>query len=358
MRSTKVLVTGGAGFIGRSLVKQLVGGGYEVVVLDNFVFSNQEQLELNPNVKLVVGDTRDRALVRRLVDSVHHVIHLAAASSFLMHKNMPDDDERDLNACELVMMGFKNVLEALRICGHKKLVWASTSAVYEEWAKWPEVPFVEKEPWELNPPDSKAGCKHWCELEARRYSNRHGITSVALRPFSVYGVGEHTKRGYANIVSLFTWVMMRGKTPIVWGDGSQTRDFIFVDDCARAFMLAMENSALSTTEINVGSGKDYSFLETIDVINQELGLPPSPKLDYVDVPIDIYAQRLLASTERAESLLGFRPEITLQEGVRRIIEATRKLPEDLQVELADDQQYFRRLKPEKMVPLKRSGVLV
>ena len=255
-----VLVTGGAGFIGRSVVGQLVEKGYRVISLDNYVFSNQGQVTPCPNVEWVAGDTRDYDLVSELVKRADRVIHLAAASSFLMHKNLRGNEQnerRDVEACSLVMIGFKTLMESMLRYGHKKIVWASTSAVYEEWAKWPRVPFHEELP--IDPPDSKAGCKHWCELEARRYSNRHGIVSVALRPFSVYGVGEHTKRGYANITSLFSWAMMKGHRPIMWRDGNQTRDFIYVDDCAKQFVLAMENDTLPTTEINSGFGRDYSF---------------------------------------------------------------------------------------------------
>lgn len=352
-----VLVTGGGGFIGRSVVRQLIERGYRVLALDNFVFSNQDQIEPHPNVEWVTGDTRDYDLVSDLAKKADRVIHLAAASSFLMHKNLRGDEKserRDLEACSLVMMGFKTLMEAALRYGHKKIVWASTSAVYEEWGKWPRVPFHEG--LALDPPDSKAGCKHWCELEARRYSNRHGITSIALRPFSVYGVGEHTKRGYANITSLFTWTMMAGNRPIVWRDGEQTRDFIYVDDCALAFILAMERDLL-TTEINVGFGRDYSFVQTVRVIAEELGIPV-PEVDWVDVPIDIYAQRLLADMGKAKELLGFYPKVTLREGIRHIIAATKALPAGLQEELALDQNFFKVLPPEKMVPLEGAPIIV
>lgn len=348
-----VLVTGGAGFIGRSVVRQLVERGYHVISLDNYVFSNQDQVTPCPNVEWITGDTRDYDLVCALLRESDKVMHLAAASSFLMHKNLPGDELRDLEACSLVMMGFKTLMEAILKTGHKKLVWASTSAVYEEWAKWPRVPFHEDLP--LDPPDSKAGCKHWCELEARRYSNRHGIVSVAMRPFSVYGVGEHTKHGYANITSLFTWAMMQGYQPIVWRDGEQTRDFVYVDECAEAFILALEKD-LPTTELNVGFGKDHSFLDTVKIVAEELGVSV-PEILWVDPPIDIYAQRLLADMTRAKQLLGFNPRITLREGIRHIIRATKELPIELQVELGMDQHYFEKLPPEVMVPLEGAPTL-
>lgn len=341
-----VLVTGAAGFIGRELVKQLLQKKYRVIGLDNFRFSNEKQVEsLNgPNLRWAHGDTREWDYVKSLVDQADHVIHLAAPSSFIMHK------ENDIEACNFTMMGFKTVMEAVRLRGLKKIVWASTSAVYEEWGKWPRVPFHEG--LSIDPPDSKAGCKHWCELEAHRYSNRHGIKSIAFRPFSVYGEGEHTKLGYANITSLFTWAMMDGHRPIVWRDGNQTRDFIYVTDAARAFLMAMEDDKLETCELNLGFGEHHSFLEVIKIIAEELSLPvPDPI--WVDIPIDIYAQRLLADMTKANAVLGFKAEVDLREGVRRIIKATKELPQDVREELrlGMQQHYFEGLKPEQFVPL-------
>lgn len=336
-----VLVTGAAGFIGRSLVRLLAEDGYKVIALDNFRFANQGQIVDHPNIEWVTGDTRDRELVFPLVARVDKVVHLAAPSSFLMH------EEDDIEATMFTVVGFKTVMEAMRKAGVKKIVWASTSAVYEEWAKHPRVPFHEE--LSINPPDSKAGWKFACELEARRYANRYGLTCVAFRPFSVYGVGEHTKKGYANVTSLFAWAMMAGHQPIIWGDGTQTRDFIFVEDVARAFKMALEKDDLPTTEINLGFGEEHTFLDVINILKEELGVNPEPI--FVDVPIQIYAMRLWADTKKAEQLLGFKPQITLREGIRRIIEATRALPEDLRTQLALDlqQHYFERLEKRKQV---------
>lgn len=329
-----VLVTGAAGFIGRSVVNLLVARNYRVIGLDNFSFSNEAQIPHHANIEWHQGDTRDSALVRSLVGRADHIIHLAAPSSFLMH------EEDDLNACSFTMMGFKTLMEAARALGKKKVVWASTSAVYEEWQKAPRVPF--QEDMVLNPPDSKAGCKHWCELEARRYSNRYGITCIAFRPFSVYGVGEHTKLGYANVTSLFTWAMMAGHHPVIWGDGSQTRDFIFVEDAARAFVMAMEKD-ISTCELNLGFGKEHTFNDVIEISANQLGFDPHPT--YIDVPIQIYAERLWADTERIKSVLGFEPIVTLEEGVSRIIDATNRLPPDVRqtLDLGVQQMYFEHL---------------
>jgi len=330
----KVLVTGGAGFIGRSVV-DLLKPKYSVTVLDNFSFSNESQLIEHKNVKKINGDTRDWNLVCELIEKTDHIIHLAAPSSFLMH------EENDLQACNFTMIGFKTIMEAMRKFNKRKIVWASTSAVYEEWNKEPRVPF--REDMEISPPDSKAGCKHWCELEAERYSRRYGITSIAFRPYSVYGEGEHTKKGYANVTSLFTWALMGGNRPVVWGDGMQTRDFIYVTDVARAFVMAME-SDLPTDVFNLGFGKEHTFNDVINISSELLGFKADPI--YVDIPIQIYAHRLWADTNKIEKLLKFKPEISLEMGIEKIINATNNLPKDLVINLRlfDQQMYFEGLK--------------
>jgi UDP-glucose 4-epimerase len=325
MLGAKLLVTGAAGFIGRTLVKQLAESGYCIDALDSFRFSNRSQIYTHKNINWVEGDTRDWELVSKLTQGKQAIIHLAAPSSFLMH------EENDLEACEFTLMGFKTVMEAAKKHAVKKVVWASTSAVYER----NPVPYHEA--MTLNPPDSKAGCKLFCEQEARRYSERYGINCIGLRPFSVYGVGEHTKGGYANIVSLFTWAIMHGEQPVVWGDGSQTRDFIFVEDAATLFQKALELD-IPTQELNVGFGQEHSFNEVIQCIAQLLDKEVKPR--YVPVPIKIYAHRLWADMRKTESLLGFKPSIDLRHGVEKIIQVTKALNDN---QLREKQHYYLSL---------------
>jgi len=311
----------------------LADAGYKLDVLDNYSFSNEDQLFKHPNVTWHKGDTRDYKLVVSLLKDKDAVVHLAAPSSFIMH------EENDLDACSFTMMGFKTVMEAMRHHGPKKIVWASTSAVYER----NPLPYHEK--MTLIPPDSKAGCKHWCELEARRYAERYGFTSIAFRPFSVYGVGEHTKGGYANVTSLLAWAMMAGERPVIWGEGHQTRDFIYVEDAARGFMTALGKVLVDSKpyaeEVNLGFGKEHSFLDVMNIAAKELGIKPNPV--YVKVPIQIYAERLLSDNTKLNQFLGFQPKITLEEGIRRIATATRALSPEWQAKLKTAQLYYKKL---------------
>lgn len=314
MSRKNVLVTGGAGFIGRNMIRGMLANGYTITSLDNFAIGGSDHIpeDIRKNVHWVTGDTRDLDLLSRLVKGRDAVIHLAAPSSFLMYEENP------VEGASVTTQGFLNVLESMRTHGVDKLVYASSSAVYEG----NSVPYVEG--MDLLPPDLKALSKKWNEEAARQYSERYGITAIGLRPFSVYGHDEFSKVGYANVISLFTWAALEGTAPVVWGDGSQTRDFIYVEDAGRAFQTALEND-LPTQEFNVGAGIETTFNEVLDLIGEELGVRVGRK--YVDVPIAIYAERLWADTSRAVDVLGFRHKVEVREGVRKVVAAARRTRE-------------------------------
>ncbi|MGB3438679.1 MAG: NAD-dependent epimerase/dehydratase family protein [Actinophytocola sp.] len=324
-----VLVTGGAGFIGRNLIAQMVHDGYTITALDNYKIGGKEYLadEIRDQVNWVEGDSRDYGLVAELTKGKDGIIHLAAPSSFLMYEEDPTD------GASVTTQGFLNILEAVRRNDVGKLVYASTSAVYEG----NPVPYTED--MTLAPPDLKALSKKWNEEAARQYSERYGITAIGMRPFSVYGHGEFSKGGYANVISLFVWAALSGKTPVVWGNGQQTRDFIYVTDTARAFQLALEKD-LPTQEFNVGIGLETTFNRTLQLIGEELDVELAA--EYVPTPIGIYAERLWADTRKAENVLGFHPSVTVEEGVRRVIESAREAKERWP-ELSTQQMYFETL---------------
>lgn len=326
---TNVLVTGGAGFIGRNMIAQMVQDGYTITALDNYKIGGKEFLadDIKDQVNWVEGDSRDYPLVAELSKGKDGIIHLAAPSSFLMYEEDPTD------GASVTTQGFLNILEAVRRNDVGKLVYASTSAVYEG----NPVPYTEE--MTLVPPDLKALSKKWNEEAAQQYADRYGITAIGLRPFSVYGHDEFSKGGYANVISLFVWAALSGATPVVWGDGQQTRDFIYVTDAARAFQLALEQD-LKTQEFNVGTGLETTFNRTLHLIGAELGVELTPR--YVPTPIAIYAERLWADTRKAENLLGFHPSVTVEEGVRRVIASAREYS-DRWPKLGTQQMYFETL---------------
>jgi nucleoside-diphosphate-sugar epimerase len=322
--SDKVLVTGGSGFIGRALVLHLMAHGYDVTVLDRRVGTAVSK----DSVRWIHSDTRDWDTLSQAVNGQDLVIHLAAGSSFLMYEEAPCSQTIGTIA------GFQNVLEAARRYSVRKIVYASTSAVYEG----NKLPYDESMP--LNPPDLKAFAKKINEEMSQLYSQRYGIPLIGLRPLSVYGPEEVSKGPYANVVSLFAWAMLAGRQPIVWGDGSQTRDFTYVNDVVEAIRLALE-ADIPTQQLNVGTGIETSFNEVVATINEYLGTELTPT--YVPVPVHVYARRLAGDPSLAAKVLGFRAAVTARDGIRRVIEAARPLVNGDQPGLPEMQERGREI---------------
>ncbi len=315
----RVLITGGAGFIGRRSAELLAERGFAVTILDSRIAARESLLEgLRPEVHRIEGDIKDAQLV---LDSMTHqdaVVHLAAGSSFLMY------EERPVLETVNVFHGFLNVLEAVRRCNVSKLVYASTSAVYEG------NPLPYHEDMALVPPDHKALAKKAIEEFAQLYAQRYGTQAVALRPFSVYGPDELDKGGYANVISLFAWAMLAGCPPVMWGDGTQTRDFIFVDDLAEIICGCLVQD-FDDHVVNAGTGVETSFNEVVALINGHLETPLQPA--YVPVPIPVYARRLWADTARQRTL-GLEAQTDVETGVARVVEYIRSLPASTRARLA------------------------
>lgn len=324
----KILVTGSSGLIGKSIVKNLLSrdSSYYVHALD--LIEDDYYSHLNKNsFDFTLGDCKDFNLVEKLISESDAIIHLAAPSSFLMYKEHPR--ESTINTIQ----SFLNILEAMKKNGVKKIIHASTSAVYEG----NTFPYLES--MKINPPDLKSLSKKFNEELGNQYSANHGIISIAMRPFSVYGEEEIRKGGYANIISLFAWAIIGDQIPVVWGDGKQTRDFIHADDVAEVFCLALEKN-IPTQPLNVGTGIETSFNDILTIINKKLNKNLKPK--YVPVPIDIYAYRLLSDNKIVEKKLNFFPKISLDKGIDRIIKTYLKEVKKNNI-LSKKQLYFEAI---------------
>lgn len=333
----RVLVTGGAGLIGRRVALKLVERGYDTYVYDSMQLGSIKEFRtLADRIHVIKGDIRDFSSLKKVLKRVDQVLHLSAPSSFLMY------EERPIESTVTTYVGFLNLMEAMRKSNKKRLVFASTSAVYEGL----ETPW--REDMNCSPPDLKALSKLHNEQIARQYAERHGIKSIALRPASVYGVGEYTKKGYANVISLFVWAMLNGERPIVWGNGSQDRDFIYVDDCAELATAALQfNWGRQTNDFeifNVGTGISTSFNDIIRIINKRLGTNLDPV--YVKVPIPIYATSVLTDVTKAKQLLHWEPNVAVEEGVGKIIENARR--ELRATALSKAQKYALHIKPREV----------
>lgn len=307
MKSTRVLVTGGLGFIGGSVAAHLTRMGCVVTVLDirrrGQVPSYLEDVE--SSIQWCVGDVTDWETVSTVAARQDAIIHLADPPSFMMYEESPK------TSTVATVAAFLNVLEAARAHRIGRVVYASTSTVY----KGNPPPF--REEMALVPIDLKSLSKKWKEELALLYSNRYkSIVAVGFRPFTLYGPGEESKGGFASVVSLFAWAMLNGGRPIVWGDGTQTRDYVYIEDAARLFGLALEDG-LESCVLNLGTGTSFSFNDIVMHINSELGSCLEPQ--YVPAASPAYAWHMCADVGRLRSTLGFVPDTPLDEGIRRTV---------------------------------------
>jgi UDP-glucose 4-epimerase len=216
-------------------------------------------------------------------------------------------DPRD--GLDVNINGFTNVLEAARKY-EIPVVYASTSSLYSKC--WP--PHSESQ--EVVPGSFYELSMFTREKIAELYTELYGMNLVGLRYFSVYGPHEQHKGKYANNISQFLWEMANGRSPVIYGDGSQTRDFTFVDDIVEANILAMR-SKLKGEILNVGTGVSHSFNDIVEKLNGVMGTAITPT--YVPNPLKSYVMHTQADTVKAERLLGFRAKTSLNEGIKRTV---------------------------------------
>ena len=292
------MVTGGAGFIGSNLVESIVDK-YEVTVLDNFHTGSMSNLDsVKKDIKVIKGSCND-CLGLDLQPEV--IFHLGIPSSSPMYKANP------LLAGEAIN-GMVAILELARKSNSSKVVFASSSSLYNG------LPTPHREDATIKVTDYYTEARLAMERMAELYYQLYGIDYAAMRFFSVYGPHEEAKGSYANMVSQFLWTMQEGKAPLIFGDGSQTRDFIYVQDVTSALAIAAEKG---TGIYNLGTGRSYSFNYVVDLINEKLGTRLKPI--YKENHIKNYVKDTLAHTGKTERELGFEARWSLEEGLDQIM---------------------------------------
>ena len=295
--NANILVTGGAGFIGSNLVAELVRK-HKVTVLDNF--HSGKMSNLNDNVT-VVNDSSGNIGDRFSNADIDVIFHLGIPSSSPMYKENPMLVGSAINDAI-------NVFEFAKKTG-AKVVFASSSSLYNG------LPTPNQEDMDVMVADYYTEARLGIERVAELYHKLYGISVVGLRFFSVYGPNEHAKGIYANIISQFLWEMQDGKIPVIYGDGKQTRDFVFVSDVVRACILAMETDVSGT--FNVGTGVSHSFNDVVDLLNNAIGTDIKPQ--YIENPVKNYVARTLADLTKVKVALGFRSEYSLDKGIDEIV---------------------------------------
>ena len=320
------LVTGAAGFIGSHLVEDLLLSGQSVVGLDNFSTGSRENLEdvariVGPerwgNFRLAAGDIRDRNACLEACAGVDIVVHLAAMASVPASLANPE-------ACHAVNVnGFLKILSSARVSGVKRVVYASSSAVYGDDEGLPKVESRLGRP--LSPYAlSKRMDEELADLAWRIY----GLPCIGLRFFNVYGTRQDPKGPYAAVIPLWTEALQKGERPVIYGDGSSTRDFVSVKDVVRAIRLAAgtENAACFGEAFNIAAGTSTSLNELFSLMRAEVAKtrPEAGAIEprFADFrPGDI--RHSSADISRARNLLGFEPEISLSQGLSALLACRR-----------------------------------
>lgn len=306
----KMLITGGAGFIGSHLCEKYVHEGHSVVCLDNFMsgnLTNVRHLLDCRNFKLIKGDVRDYELLEKLMADVEVVFHLAAQ----IHVDRSYIEPRltyDVN-----VLGTQNILEVARLRDTRKVIYASTSEVYGSSIYHP---MDEKHP--LNAPHPYGASKIAADRMCYAYAQTYGMNIAVLRPFNIFGPRQRDV-GYGGVISIFTRRVLSGVPPIVYGDGKQTRDYTYIADAVRAYDLVLKHDEPIDGPINFGSGKEFTIIDIANRIIDFSGKGEQMKPVHV-APRLGEVKRLIADARKAKALLGWEPAYDLDQGLREFVQ--------------------------------------
>jgi UDP-glucose 4-epimerase len=313
-------VTGGAGFIGSELVRQLAARGDRVVIVDNLVNGRRENVEdvLLGRVELITADVRDIDALLPQLQSARIVYHLACLG--VRHSVHSPVENHKVNAGATLAL-----LEACRQADVPRFVYVSSSEVYGT-AKY--VPMTEDHP--TFPCTVYGASKLAGECYARAYHRTYGYPTVVVRPFNTYGPRSHHEGDSGEVIPKFLLRCLAGKPMVIFGDGTQTRDFSHVSDTAAGILLAGEHDRVVGDTINLGSGGEVSINALASQVALSAGRPDASIRHEAPRPGDVL--RLCADVSRARATIGYRPRVPLAEGLTRLLEWYRGLassPEQL-----------------------------
>lgn len=299
----RILITGGAGFLGSALANHLVNLGHHVRVIDDL--SAGDPAVLDERVLFTRGDVRDIPKLWTVLRDIDVVYHLAARVS------VPESILYPVEYNAVNTGGTVSLMTAMRDAGVGRVVLASSATIYGEQPGQPT-----RETAEPFPPNPYAVSKLAAEHYVRAIGGLYNIETVILRIFNAYGPGQATPPAHAPVIPKFVKRALSGESAVIWGDGEQTRDFIYVDDVTRALAAAGEAAVADGTIINVGCGQETSINELIQRIAEAANVEIRPLYNKTRSG---GVRRSVADITRARELLGWEPQVSLDEGLRRLV---------------------------------------
>ena len=306
MSRTSTVVTGGAGFIGSELVRQLIAAGSPVVVIDNLVNGKRENLAgVNGRITLLEYDIRDVSAYAPILREADVVYHLACLG--VRHSVHSPLDNHDVNAT-----GTLQLLEASRAAGVPKFVYVSSSEVYGTAQR---VPMTEDHP--TFPSTVYGGSKLAGEAYTRAYHRTYGFPTVVVRPFNSYGPRCHHEGDSGEVIPKFMLRCLADRPMVIFGDGTQTRDFTYVSDSARGIILAGSMAEAVGRTLNLGSGRELSINDLARTVAEITERPAAEVVHDEARPGDVL--RLYADMSQARSLLGYEPQVPLEQGLAMLL---------------------------------------
>ncbi len=305
----KILVTGGAGFIGSNLVRFFLKQNQQVTVLDNFSTGKRENLtEVINDIKLIEGDLCDQESVLKAMRGVEAVSHQGALGS------VPRSVADPINSHQANVNGTLNLLEAMRETGVKRIVFAASSSAYGKQSETPK-----REDMPPRPISPYAASKVAAEAYMQAYCAAYGLEPVSLRYFNVFGPRQDPDSPYAAVIPSFVSAILQGRQPKVYGDGEQSRDFCHIENVCQANWLALHTASENCdgSPINIACGESTSLNQILRQLQELLGKPIKPI--YTDPrPGDI--KHTLADLQKAHEKIGYQPRIFFAEGLNQAID--------------------------------------
>lgn len=300
----RVLVSGGAGFIGSHLVDALLSRGHDVRVIDNFSSGRRENLAAHSRLQLVEGDVRDAAAVEHATQDIDIIFHLAAVASVAASTADP------LGTHGSNFLGTLNLLEAARRRGIRRLLYASSAAVYGDTTALPVSEQIPPKPLSPYAADKLAG-EHYLSFYGRGF----GLRWTAFRFFNIYGPRQDPSSPYSGVISIFAERIRRGEPVTIFGDGQQTRDFVYVGDLIEVLLRTMANARAEEQVLNVGRGEECTLIEMLGDFARLSGRQVERRHEPARVG-DIRRSR--ADVARLRDVAGYVPQTNLQTGLARL----------------------------------------